>query len=158
MLHSEILPKHDCGGCSSLDPRSKEITKLPGASAMFAPRWSPDGHYLSTFSADQRKLMLLERSKGRWSELTDGKVLQFPNWPPDSKYVYYEDFGSDGPEIDRVNIADHKKERLVGLKDVPRVLPSLSDGPWNGVALDGSPLIMRDVGNREVYSLELQLP
>jgi lipid-binding SYLF domain-containing protein len=70
--------------------------------------------------------------------------------------VYYEDFGDDGPEIDRVRVADHKKERLVGLKDVPRV--SLSEGPWNGVALDGSPLIMRDVGNRELYSLELQLP
>jgi Tol biopolymer transport system component len=139
-----------------VDSRSKEITKLPGTSGMFAPRWSPDGHYLSTFSADARKLLLLELSTGKWSELTAGKSMQFPNWSPDGKYVYYEDFGSDGPEIDRVNVADHKKERLVGLKDVPRV--SLSEAPWNGVALDGSPLIMRDVGNRELYSLELQLP
>jgi hypothetical protein len=34
----------------------------------------------------------------------------------------------------------------------------LSGSPWNGVAPDGSPLIMRDVGNREIYSLEQQLP
>ncbi len=139
-----------------VDAQSREVTKLPGTSGMFAPRWSPDGRYLSTFSADERKLMLLEFSTGKWTELTTGKILEFPNWSPDSKYVYYEDFGDDGPEIDRVRVADHKKERLVGLKDVPRV--SLSEGPWNGVALDGSPLIMRDVGNRELYSLELQLP
>jgi len=45
----------------------------------------------------------------------------------------------------------------IRLKDIARV--SISAGPWNGVALDGSPLIMRDVGNREmIYSLELQLP
>jgi hypothetical protein len=53
---------------------------------------------------------------------------------------------------------DDKIERVVGLKDVPRVLLSISGCSWNGVAADGSPLIMRDVGNRELYSLELELP
>jgi Tol biopolymer transport system component len=139
-----------------VDAQTKETSKISGASGMFAPRWSPDGRYVSTFSVDEHRLMLLELSTGRWSELTTGKILQFPNWSPDSKYVYYEDFGTDGPEIDRVNIADRKKERLLGLKDVPRV--SLTEAPWNGVAPDGSPLIMRDVGIRELYSLELQLP
>ena len=33
-----------------------------------------------------------------------------------------------------------------------------SGATWNGVAPDGSPLIMRDVGSRELYSLEMQLP
>ena len=139
-----------------VDAQTKQTSKISGASGMFAPRWSPDGRYVSTFSVDQHRLMLLDLSTGRWSELTTGKILQYPNWSPDSKYVYYEDFGTDGPEIDRVNIADRKKERLLGLKDVPRV--SLTEGPWNGVAPDGSPLIMRDVGIRELYSLELQLP
>jgi Tol biopolymer transport system component len=139
-----------------MDAQTKETSKISGASGMFAPRWSPDSRYLSTFSADAHRLMLLELSTGRWSELTTGKILEYPNWSPDSKYICYEDFGSDGPEIDRVNIADRKKERLLGLKDVPRV--SLTETPWTGVALDGSPLIMRDVGIRELYSLELQLP
>jgi hypothetical protein len=56
-----------------------------------------------------------------------------------------------------VSIVDHKKDRVMSLKGVPRVL-LLSGSPWNGVAPDGSPLIMRDVGNREIYSLEQQLP
>jgi hypothetical protein len=45
-----------------------------------------------------------------------------------------------------------KKERVVPLKGVPRVLMSDSGKPWNGVAPDGSPLIMSDVGSREIYS------
>ena len=95
-----------------VDAQKKETSKLPGASGMFAPRWSPDGRYISTFSADDSKLMLLDLKTGKWSELTAGKILQFPNWSPDSKYVYYEDSGSDSPELNRVNIADRKKERL----------------------------------------------
>jgi eukaryotic-like serine/threonine-protein kinase len=141
-----------------VDLQTKQVAKLPGSSGLFAPRWSPDGRYISAFTADATKLMLYDVRAGQWSELAAGRVMVYPNWSPDSKYVYYEEYGSDGPELDRVNIADHKKERLVRLKDVPRVSLSFSNLPWNGVASDGSPLIMRDVGNRELYSLELQLP
>jgi hypothetical protein len=66
--------------------------------------------------------------------------------------------GSEGPEIDRVSIATRKKERLVLLKGISRVSMPDSGVPGNGVAPDGSPLIMRDIGNREIYSLDLQLP
>jgi len=33
-----------------------------------------------------------------------------------------------------------------------------SGAPWNGVAPDGSVVIMHDLGSRELYSFELQLP
>lgn len=140
------------------DLQAKKITALPGSKGMLAPRWSPDGHYISTFSVDGKKAMLLEVSTGTWSELATGTILLYPNWSLDSKYAYFEDLGADGPEIDRVSVATHKKERMAVLKGVPRV-PMLDSGaPWNGLAPDGSPLIMRDLGNRELYSLELQLP
>ena len=86
-----------------------------------------------------------------------GTILQYPNWSPDSKYAYFEDLGADGPEIDRVSVTTRKKERVVALKGISRVVMD-SNAPWNGMAPDGSPLIMRDVGSRELYSLELQLP
>ncbi len=139
------------------DLQTKRISTLPGGQQMFAPRWSPDGRYISTFSADQRKVMLQEVATRKWSEWAAGSLLQFPNWTRDSKYLYFEDLGNDGPEIDRVAVTATKKERVTALKDIPRVLMGV-DQPWNGVALDNSPLIMRDVGSRELYSLELQLP
>jgi Tol biopolymer transport system component len=139
------------------DLQTKKITTLPGSEGMLGPRWSPDGRYVSTVSADNRKLMLLELSTGKWSELATGTVLS-PNWSPDSKYAYFEDLGADGPEIDRVSVATRKKERVSLLKGISRVSMLDSGLPWNGIAPDGSLLIMRDLGNRELYSLELQLP
>jgi DNA-binding winged helix-turn-helix (wHTH) protein/Tol biopolymer transport system component len=140
------------------DLQARKITTLPGSEGMLAPRWSPDGRYISTFSVDGKKVMLLELSTGRWSQLAAGNILQAPSWSLDSKNLYFEDFGVDGPEIDRVSVGTRKKERVAELKDVPRVPLVGSGSPWTGVAPDGSPLIMRDVGNRELYSLELQLP
>jgi len=140
------------------DLQTKKITTLSGSVGMLGPRWSPDGRYISTFSADTKKAMLLELRTGTWSEWATGTILQYPNWSPDSKYGYFEDLGADGPEIDRVSVATRKKERVVVLKGVPRVAMADSGVPWNGVAPDGSPLIMRDIGSRELYSLELQLP
>ena len=139
------------------DLQAKKITTLPGSVGMLGPRLSPDGRYILTFSVDTKKAMLLELSTGKWSELTTGTSLQYPNWSLDGKYAYFEDLGADGPEIDRVSVATRKKERAAVLKGIPRVSMETSS-PWNGVAPDGSPLIMSDVGNRELYSLELQLP
>jgi Tol biopolymer transport system component len=139
------------------DLQTRKLSTLPGSEQMFAPRWSPDGRYISTFSADQRRLMVLEVGAGKWRELAAGTYLQYPNWTRDGKYVYFEDLGNDGPELDRVAVAEGGKQRVIALKDIHRVVMS-SDQPWNGVAIDNSPLIMRDVGSRELYSLELQLP
>jgi Tol biopolymer transport system component len=140
------------------DLQTRIVSTLAGSTGMWAPRWSPDGRYISTFTADARRAMLLEVSTRKWSELAAGTILQYPNWTRDGKYLYFEDLGSDGPEVDRVAVAGAKRERLVALKDIPRVSMRDSGSPWNGVAPDGSPLIMRDAGSQELYSLELQLP
>jgi Tol biopolymer transport system component len=141
-----------------VDFQTRKISTMAGGVGMLGPRWSPDGHYISTFSADTKKVMLLDLRTGKWSELATGRILQYPNWSPDSKFVYFQDLGSDGPEIDRVAVMGAKKERVVALKGVRRVPMPDSGAPWNGVAPDGSPLILRDAGSRELYSLELQLP
>ncbi len=143
---------------AQFDLQTKKMTTLAGSEGMLGPRWSPDGHYISALSADTKKATLMDVRTGKWSELASGRVLQYPNWSPDSKYAYFEDLGEDGPEIDRVAIANSRKERVLALKGIPRVFMQESSAPWNGVAPDGSVLIMRDVSSRELYSLELQLP
>ena len=125
---------------------------------MVGPRLSPNGRFLSSFSADAKKVMLLDLSTGEWSDLATGTILVYPNWSPDSKYVYFEDIGPDGPEIDRVSVLTRKKECVRSLKGVSRAPVPATATPWNGIAPDGSLLIMGDVGNRELYSLDLQLP
>jgi len=143
---------------SQFDLKTKQTTSLPGSEGMVGPRVSPDGRYISTLSADFKKLMLLELSTRKWSELATGVVLQNPNWSHDGKFVYLEDLGADGLEIDRISLGTGKKERVAILKGISQVPVPGTGVPWNGVAPDGSPLIMRDVGIHELYSLELQLP
>jgi eukaryotic-like serine/threonine-protein kinase len=149
-----VLGKSEDFSVAEYDLQTRKFSTLPGSEGMLGPRWSPDGRYISLFSADTKQEVLLEVA----TELATGNVLGYPNWSLDSKYSYFEDMGSDGPEIDRASVATRKKERVVLLKSISRVNMPDSSAPWNGVAPDGSPLIMRDVGSRELYSLELQLP
>ena len=125
---------------------------------MWAPRLSSDGRILTSFTVDAHKLLLFNFTAGKWSELTTGKSLQVPNLSRDGKYIYFEDMGESGPELDRVNLRERKRERVLGLKDIPRVLMTESGNPWNGLDLDGSLLIMLDVGIQEIYALDLEYP
>ena len=160
----EEYPPQSFGGSANdyymlqLDPETRKTSTLPGSVGLWAPRWSPNGRYIAAFTVDDRKLMLLDVTTGQWSELATQKNMYYPYWSPDSRYLCYEEQPADEPEINCVNILSHNKERLVGLKNVVRVTLPISNQPWTGVAPDGSPLIMRDVGNRELYALELQLP
>jgi eukaryotic-like serine/threonine-protein kinase len=141
-----------------VDLRTRQLSTFPGSMGMFAPRLSSDGRILSSFTVDAHKLLLFDFSAGKWSELTTGKALQYPNLSRDGKYIYFEDIGESGPELDRVNLTDRKREHVLGLRDVPRILMTESGSPWNGLDLDGSPLIMRDVGIQEIYALDLEFP
>jgi Tol biopolymer transport system component len=141
-----------------VDLQTRKVSMVAGSSGFFGPRWSPDGRHISAFSADATRILLFDVSSQKWSSLADGSGVQYPNWTPDSRYLQFENQGEDGPELDRVAIANGKRERIDSLKNIPRVVLFDSQQPWNGVANDGSPLIMRDVGSRQVYSIDLQLP
>jgi hypothetical protein len=99
--------------------------------------------------------MRFEVSTAKWSDLASGQAISFPAWSHDGKYVYFQDRRENGLELDRVALVDGKKEPIIALRGLPLVDPGY---PWTGLAPDDSPLIMRDIGNRDIYALELQLP
>ncbi len=141
-----------------VDLRSRQLSTFPESMGICAPRLSSDGRILSAFTVDLHKLLVFDFTAGKWSELTTGKWLQYPNVSSDGKYIFFEDIGESGPELDRVNLTNRKRERVLGLKDIPRVSMTESGSPWNGLDLGGSPLIMRDVGIQEIYALDLKFP
>jgi len=142
----------------SVDLDTRQAFTLSGSSGMYGPRRSPDSRYIVALTADSRKLMCFEVSTGKWSDLATGQVISYPAWSHDGKYVYFQDSQQDGPELDRVALADGKKERIIALRGLPLVPLPLSNSPWIGLAPDDSPLVMRDNGSREIYALELQVP
>jgi serine/threonine protein kinase/Tol biopolymer transport system component len=139
------------------DLKTHQSTVLPESTGLFGPRWSPDGRYISAFTTDQQKIRLFTVATGKWSELLTGINLQYPNWSADGKWIYFERAGDKGEELFRVEVATRRAESLVSLRDIPRVVVAYG-AFWSGLTPGGSPLIMRDVSSREVYSLELQLP
>ncbi len=136
-----------------LDLATHQISTLPGSQGLYSPRWSPDGHYVSAFSADSKVLVLFDFQTQKWTELANGS-LSWLNWSHDGKYVYVLDFrGKDA--VVRIRVSDHLEEQVADLANF------VSTGRYGGaLALtpDDSPLLLRDTGSQDVYSVDWESP
>ena len=98
-------------------------------------------------------MLVFDLGTQKWKELFQGK-LSWPNWTKDSKSIVFLD-GNLNPVVTKVNLSDGAVERIVDLKDLPVTgyfQKSLSLVP------DNSPLVLRDHGTQDVYSLDLEQP
>jgi hypothetical protein len=133
---------------------TRQLATVPGSEGLWAPRWSPDGRYLSALSADAESLLLFDFQTQKWTELLRASI-GYPSWSRDSRYVYFETVGLNAAFF-RVRIKDGNVERVVDLKDIPRAVGSL--GVWAGLAPDGSPLFQRDASLDEIYAIDWEAP
>jgi eukaryotic-like serine/threonine-protein kinase len=140
-----------------VDLQTRQVSVLPGSDGVFSPRWSPDGRYLAVLSLDSLKLKFFDFKEHKWSEpITESAVIGFPTWSRDSKYLYFDEGGTE-PAFRRVKVGDARSEALFALKGLSLFSATMA-GTWSGLAPDGSPLFARDVSLQEIYSLDLELP
>ena len=135
------------------DVTSRKVSDVPGSQGLYSPRWSPDGRYISAFSADSMRLLLFDSQTQKWSELATGS-LSWLNWSHDGQYVYVLDYRGKNAVV-RIRISDRKTELVADLKNFAtagRYGGSLSLTP------DDSPLLLRDTGTQDVYSVDWQTP
>ena len=71
------------------------------------------------------------------------------------KYIYFDSLESI-PNLYRIRVADHSLEKVASLGGI-RLAPTLG-GNLTGLAPDDSPLVVRNVGNQEIYALDVELP
>jgi len=71
--------------------------------------------------------------------------------------VYFSSTVGGEPALYRVQIKDHKLERVASLKDVKRPA-SGTFASWTGLTPDDSPLALRDISTFVIYALEWELP
>ena len=57
-----------------LDVASRQVSDLPDSQGFYSPRWSPDGRYISAFSADSMRLLLFDFQTQKWTELGERVV------------------------------------------------------------------------------------
>ncbi len=136
-----------------LDVATRQVSDLPDSQGFFSPRWSPDGRYISAFSADSLRLLLFDFKTQKWSELANGS-LGWLNWSHDGQYVYVLDNRGNNAVV-RIRISDRKSEPVADLKNFA------SAGRYGGSLVltpDDAPLLLRDTGSQDVYSVDWEAP
>jgi Tol biopolymer transport system component len=136
-----------------LDVATRQVSDLPGSQGFYSPRWSPDGRYISAFSADSMRLLLFDFQTQKWTELANGS-LSWLNWSHDGQYVYVLDYRGKNAVV-RIRISDHKTEQVADLKNF------VTAGRYGGcltLTPDDSPLLLRDTGTQDVYSVDMETP
>jgi eukaryotic-like serine/threonine-protein kinase len=149
ILFEEALPNNS-RTLKLLDLRTHSIVPVPGSDGYTSPRWSPDGRYIVAMTRDALKMVLFDFKTGKWSDLLAGISFGFPNWSRDGQYVYFIRF-PEKAAVFRIRISDKKIEQIVDLKDFT---PAGFFSVWLGLAPDESPLMMRDAGTQDVYSID----
>lgn len=136
-----------------LDLRTNQTSTLPGSKGLFSPRWSPDGTHLLAMPSTSHSLMLFDFAAQKWEEITK-LSLGFPNWSNGSDYIYFL-HGEGQPSVIRIRIRDRKLERVA---DLTNFRQTGYFNFWLGIAPDDSPLLLRDIGTKEIYALDWQVP
>jgi len=134
------------------DVATHQVADLPDSQGLYSPRWSPDARYVSAFSADSKRLLLFDSQSKKWTELRNGS-LSWLNWSHDGHYVYVLDNRGDDTVV-RIRISDGQTEPAVDLKFA-------TTGHYGGsLALtpDDSPLLLRDTGTQDVFSVDWETP
>ena len=99
----------------------KRVTENKGNDSQ--PLYSPDGKYLAYlqmkragFEADQKQLMLYERSTGKRTNLTEkfDYSLNEVAWSPDSKFLYFNADDKGNESLFRMTVASQKIEFIAG--------------------------------------------
>jgi dipeptidyl aminopeptidase/acylaminoacyl peptidase len=141
-----------------LNLSTHQIKDVPGSVGLTGAVWSPDGRYVAAENPAS-EMRLFDFQTGRWTSFASWGVNV--TWSPDSKYLYFDTLNryprtpETIPGFFRYRIRDGLVEKLFGIPDfnVAGVW-----GIWVSVAPDGSPLVLKDSGTRDLYALELDFP
>ena len=138
-----------------LDLKTKKAEKLPGSDGLYSPRWSPDGNYIAAIPLDSLKLLLFDLKTQKWTDLANIFVA-YPTWSRDGRYIYFDGIQDNQEGYYRVQIADHKLERVLSLKGFQAAGGAF--GNWSGLGPDDAPLLARDASIQEIYALDWTAP
>lgn len=131
-----------------LDLRTKRVTDIPRSEGYFATAWSPSGRYVAASSVKDSRILLFDFQTRQWSDVAEG--WDFKKWSRDSQYIFFMRHG-DRPAIMKLRLSDRKTEEAASLKGFDQTgrLPGLEFS----LDLNGAPMLLRDTGTQEIYSI-----
>ena len=156
---SIIYSLHKMGGNEDvcrIDLHNGHTERVPFTDGLSRPLLSPDGRNLAAQPADtMRQYVVVDLKTGKRTLLTK-RNLDDLTWSPDSKYIYFYTHDTllpDKPALFRIHISDNKEEKIT---DVAMSTTGIN-GSRIGLAPDGSPLLLRDRDQTDVYGLSLAM-
>jgi Tol biopolymer transport system component len=146
-----------------VDLKTKEVSTLPHSDGLFSPRWSPDGRHVVAMPLDGHKLMIFDFETAEWSDFAGPgigvgfagacrPVCNNPQWSMDGRYVYVQSLGTD---VLRVELADRRVERVLGVADLG---PTIKEFGFDGLMPDGSLLLRTGSWSSDIHALEWRVP
>ena len=140
-----------------LELKTRRVSALVGTEGLWYGQISPDGRRVAAIRWDKSQLVLYDTNSHGVRLLADG--ADYPQWSKGGEFVYfrtpYYNPGDAPRGIFRWRAATGKVEQVVAAPDFP--LTGLF-GIWSGVTPDGAPLVLRNLGTRDIYRLDLDLP
>ena len=156
---SIIYSLHKMGGKEDvcrIDLHNGHTERVPFTDGLSRPLLSPDGRNLAAQPADTvRQYVIVDLKTGKRTLLTKRNVDDL-TWSPDSQYIYFYTHDTllpDKPALFRIRISDSKEEKIT---DVAMSTTGIN-GSRIGLAPDGSPLLLRDRDQTDVYGLSLAM-
>ncbi len=134
-----------------VDLESGRVSTIPESAGLFSPRWSPDGSMILAVRANSMGATTFDFRSQRWSRLYD-RTVAYPKWSKNGDFIYFFDF-RDEMGVFRVRLRDRAVERVVDLNNFPY---TGNDGMWMGLDPTDAPLLVRDEGTDDIYSLAME--
>lgn len=134
-----------------LDLATHKITTVPGSKGVWSVRWSPDGRHFAALTA-KTGLAVFDVDSQEWKELDKG-LAGYPTFSRDSSSIYY--LQETQRCVFRVSLSSGQVERVFDLKDFRM---GGWWGFWMGLDPTDAPLLIRDEGTNEIYTLTLDRP
>ena len=137
-----------------LDLETHQLTTLPDSQGLNSPRWSSNGRYITGLSSDETRFLVFDLQTQKWTLLGTG----FYSWPAfsrDGQSVYVLRGGGHSAVV-KFRLSDGKSEEVVDLSHFA-FTGRFSDSSLS-LAPDDSPLLFRDAGTSDVYSLDWEEP
>jgi Tol biopolymer transport system component len=126
------------------DLETRQYSTVPGSSGLWSGRWSPDGSYIAALTIVGQELRVLDTADNRWRSLPLRRIGNMA-WSPDGRFIQVET-DDQGKRLSRVHLPEGRVEQVADLTN-----ESIPFYVWTGIAPDGTPLILRNLGSSEIY-------
>lgn len=139
------------------DLKTQQISILPETSGLTFGQISPDRHSIAAIDETSHSLVIYDMSSHTTRPLAE--LGDYPRWSRDGKSVYFNNlyFSPDGRSggVCRWTSSTNKVETLLKFPDF---LLAGTYGITFALTPDDSIVLLKDVSNRDLYSLDLDLP